>query len=96
MLTTIQSRTCCLIVCCLFTKLPVVLYRRETSSLILREVRLRVFHNRAQRRIFGPKRDEVTGRWKKLYHEEFHDMCSSPNIMKMMKCRRMRWAERVT
>jgi hypothetical protein len=54
--------------------LPVVLYGRETWSLTLRdEHRLRVFENRVLRRIFGPKRDEVTGEWRKLHNEELHD-----------------------
>jgi hypothetical protein len=57
--------------------LPVVLYRRETWPLTLREEhRLRVFENRVLRRIFGPKRDEVTGEWRRL-HEELNDVYSS-------------------
>jgi hypothetical protein len=54
-----------------------------------------VFENRALRRIFGPKRDEVTGEWRKLHNEEFNDLCSSPNIVRVIKSRRMRWAEHV-
>jgi hypothetical protein len=70
--------------------LPVVLYGCETSSLTLREDhRLRVFENRVLRRIFGPKMDEVTGDWRKLYNEEFHNLYSSPNIIRMIKSRRM-------
>jgi hypothetical protein len=58
--------------------LPVVLYGCETWSLTLREeYRLGVFENRALRRIFGPKRDEVTGEWRKLHNEELHDLYSS-------------------
>jgi hypothetical protein len=70
--------------------LPVVLYGCETWSLILREEhRLRVFENRVLRRIFGPKRDEVTGEWRKFLNEELHNLYSSPNIIRMIKSRRM-------
>jgi hypothetical protein len=59
-----------------------------TLSLALNEEhRLRVFENRV---VFGPKRDEVTGDWRKLHSEELHNMYSSPNTMRMMKSRRMR------
>jgi PAS domain-containing protein len=69
------------------------LYGCETSSRILRdEQRLRVFENRLLRRIFGPKRDEATGEWRRLYKEE---MYSSPNIIRVIKLRRMRWAGHV-
>jgi hypothetical protein len=54
------------------------------------EHRLRVFENRVLRRIFGPKRDEVTGGWRKLHNEELHNLYSSPGIISMMKSRRMR------
>jgi hypothetical protein len=76
----------------------VLLYGCETWSLTLREEhRLRVFENRVLRRKFGPKRDEVTGHWRKLHNEELHNLCSSPNIIRMMiKSRRMRWAGHVT
>ena len=61
--------------------LPVVLYGCETWSLILREERrLRVFETRVLRRIFGPKRDEVTGEWRKLHNGELNNLYSSPNI----------------
>jgi hypothetical protein len=74
----------------------VVLYGCETWSLILREEhRLRVFENRALRRIFGPKRDEVTGGWRKLNEEEFHNLYSLPNIIRIIKSRTMRWAGHV-
>jgi hypothetical protein len=56
------------------------------------EHRLRVFENRVLRRIFGPKRDEVTGGWRKLNNEELHGLYSSPSIVKVIKARRMRWA----
>jgi len=74
--------------------LPVVLYGRETWSLTLREERrLRVFENMVLWRIFGPRRDEVTGEWRRLHNEELND--SSPNIVRVIKSRRMRWAGHV-
>jgi hypothetical protein len=76
--------------------LPVVLYGCETWSLTLREEhRLRVFENRVLRRIFGPKRDEITGEWRKLHNEELHILHSSPNIIRQIKSRRIRWAAHV-
>jgi hypothetical protein len=70
--------------------LPVVLYGCETSTLILgEEQRLRVFENRVLRRIFGPKTEE-DGSWRKLHNDEFHDLYSSPNIVRVTKSRRMR------
>jgi len=73
--------------------LSVVLYGCETWSLILREERrLRVFENRVLRRIFGPKRDKVTGEWRKLHKEKLIDLYSLPNIVRVVKSRRMRWA----
>jgi hypothetical protein len=66
--------------------LPVVLYGCETLSLALREEhRPRVFENRVLRRIFGPKRDEVTGEWRKLHREELHNLYSSPDIIRQIK-----------
>jgi hypothetical protein len=59
------------------------------------ERRLRVFENRVLRRIFGPKRDEVTGEWRKLHNEELHDLYSSPNIVRVIKSIRMRWSRHV-
>jgi hypothetical protein len=59
------------------------------------EHRLRVFENRALRRIFGPKRDEVTGNWRKLHNEELHNLHSAPSIVRMIKSRRLRWAGHV-
>jgi hypothetical protein len=76
--------------------LPVMLYGCETWSLTLREKRrLRVFENRVLRSIFGPKRDEETGEWKKLHSGELHNLYSSPDIIRQMKSRRMRWAGHV-
>jgi hypothetical protein len=54
-----------------------------------------VFENRVLRRIFGPKRDEVTGDWRKVHIEELHRLYSSPSIIRMVKSRRMRWAGHV-
>jgi hypothetical protein len=59
------------------------------------EHRLRVFENRVLRRVFGPRRDEVTGEWRKLHNEELNDLYSLPNIVPMVKSRRMRWAGHV-
>jgi len=76
--------------------LPVVVYGCETWSLTLREERrLRVFENRVLRRIFGPKRDEVTGEWRKLHNEEVNYLHSSPNTVRVIKSRIMRWAGHV-
>jgi hypothetical protein len=76
--------------------LPVVLYGCETCSLTVREEhKLRVFENKVLRRIFGPKRDGVTGGWRKLYNEELHNLYSSPSIIRIKKSRRMRWAGHV-
>jgi hypothetical protein len=76
--------------------LPGVPYGCETWSLTLREEhRMRVFEYRVLRRIFGSKRDEITGDWRKLHNEELHNLYSSPNIIRMTESRRMRWAERV-
>jgi hypothetical protein len=61
----------------------------------MEEHRLRVFENRVLRRIFGLKRDEVTGRWIKLHNEELRDLYSSPSIIRIIKSRRMRWAGHV-
>ena len=72
--------------------LPVVLYGCETWSLTLREERrLRVFENRMLRRVFGPKRVKVTGEWRKSHNEELSDLYSLPNIVRVVKSRRMRW-----
>jgi hypothetical protein len=63
--------------------------------LVSEEHRLRVFENRVLRRIFGPKRDEVTGEWRKLHNEELHDLYSSPSIIRIIKSQRMRLAGHV-
>jgi len=71
--------------------LPVVLYGCEIWSLTLREERrLRVFKNRVLRRVFGSRRDKVTGEWRKLHNEELRELYSLPNIVRVVKSRRMR------
>ena len=73
--------------------LPVILYGFETWSRTLREERrLRVFDNRVLRRKFGLRRDEGTGEWRKLHNEELNGLYSSPNTVRVIKSRRMRWA----
>jgi hypothetical protein len=65
---------------------PRIINKDETWSLTLREKhRLRVVENRVLRKMFGPKRDEVTGEWRKLHNEEFHNLYSSPNIIRTIK-----------
>jgi hypothetical protein len=72
---------------------PIGLKGYETWSLTLREEhRLGVFENRVLRRVFGPKRDEVTGEWVRLNNEKLNDLYSSPNIIPVIKSRKMRWA----
>ena len=76
--------------------LPVVLYGCEAWSLTAREEKkLRVFENMVLRRIFGPRRDGVTGEWRRLHNEELNGLYSSPNIVRVIKSRRMRWAGHV-
>jgi hypothetical protein len=73
--------------------LPVVWYRCETWSLTLEEERrLRVFETIVLRRIYGPKRDEGPGYWTRLHNEKLNELHSSPNIIRLIKSRRMRWA----
>jgi hypothetical protein len=80
----------------IITILPVVLYGCETWSLTLREERnLRVFENRVLRRIFVSKRDDVTGDWRTLHIEKFNDLYCSPNIVRVIKSRGMRWVGHV-
>jgi hypothetical protein len=59
------------------------------------ESRLKMFQNRVLRRIFGPKRDEVTGKWRRIHNEELYTMCASPNIFRVIRSRRMRWVGHV-
>jgi hypothetical protein len=76
--------------------LPVVMYGCETWLLTLKEeCRLMVFENRVLRKIFGPKRDEVTGEWRKLHNDELNDMYSSPIIFEVIKSRRIKWVGHV-
>jgi hypothetical protein len=76
--------------------LPVVLYGSETWTLTLRdERRLRLSENRMLRKMFGPKRDEVTREWRELRNEVLNDLYYSPNIVRVIKSRRMRWAGHV-
>ena len=81
---------------CIIAMILLVLYGCETWSLTLREERrLWVFENRVLRRIFGAERDEVTGEWGKLHNEELNDLYCSPNIVRVIKSRRMRRAGHV-
>jgi hypothetical protein len=76
--------------------LPVYLYACEAWSLTLREERrLKLFENIVLRRMFGPKRDEVPGEWRKLHNEELNDLYSLPNFVRVVKSRKMRWAGHV-
>ena len=76
--------------------LPIVLYGCENWSLTLREERkLRVFENMVLRRIFGPRREDVIGEWRRLHNKELNDLYCSPYIVRVIKWRRMRWAGHV-
>ena len=76
--------------------MPIVLYGCENWSLTLREERkLREFENKVLRRISGPRREEVTGDWRRLHNEELNDLYCSPDIVRVIKSRRMRWAGHV-
>jgi hypothetical protein len=80
--------------CSLNITLPILLM--SIGIFVQREKRrLRVFENRVLRRIFGPKRDEVTGEWRKLHNEELHDLYCSPTTVRVTKSRRLRWAGHV-
>ena len=79
-----------------YKTIPVVLYGCETWSLTLREEhRLRVIENKVLRKIFGAKRDELTGEFRKLHNAELHALYSSPNIIRNLKLRQLRWAGHV-
>ena len=72
------------------------MYECETWSLTLREeCTLRVFENRVLRGIFGPKRDEVTGEWRKFHNKKLNDLYCSPNMVRVIKSRRIRWERHV-
>jgi hypothetical protein len=76
--------------------LPLILYGCENWSLTLREEhRQEMFDDRVLRRIFGPKRHDVTGEWRKVHNKELQDLYSSPSIIRIIKARRMRWADHV-
>jgi hypothetical protein len=78
------------------TVFPVIVYGCESWPLILMEdLRLTVFENMVLRRIFGPKRDEVTGVWRKVHNKEFHNLYSSSNTIRVIKGRRMKWVGHV-
>jgi hypothetical protein len=78
------------------TILPAALYRCETSSLTLKEEhKLKVFENRVLRRIFGCKREEVAGGWRRMHNEELHNLYDLPSIVRVIKSRRMKWAVHV-
>ena len=86
-----------IIIIIVFIILPVVLYGCETWSLTLTEERrLRVFENWVLRRIFWPKGDEVIGEWRKLHNDELTELHSSPNIIRMIKSKIIRWAGHIT
>ena len=92
MLPIIRRRVVCLPVCYLL----LFFCGSKTWSLTLREDHmLRVLENRVLRKIFGPKRDEVTGEWRRLHNEEFNDLYCSPNIIRVTESRRVRWAGHV-
>jgi hypothetical protein len=78
------------------TILSAVLYGCKTCSLTLKEEhRLRAFENKVLRRIFGPRRDEVTGGWRKLHNGELRELYSSPSFIRIMKARKMKWVEHI-
>jgi hypothetical protein len=77
--------------------LPVILHRCKTSCPTLRaEHRLNIFENRVLGRVCGTKKDEITGGKRKLHNEELHNLYSSPNVIRIIKSRRMRWAGHVS
>jgi len=77
--------------------LPVILYGCESwSTTLADEHKLRVFENKILRKIYGPKRDEMTGEWRRLHNDELYGLYDSPNVVKIMKSRRLRWADHVS
>ena len=82
---------------CIITYLEnlLVVYKKHWSLTLWEERKLRVFENMVMRRIFGPRRDKVTGEWRRMHNEELNDLYSSPNIEQVIKSRRMRWAGHV-
>jgi hypothetical protein len=78
--------------CMIMMMMMIIIISSSSTSSLREDNRLRVFGNRVLRRLFGPKRDEVTGEWRKLHNEELHILYSSPNIFRQIKSRRMRWA----
>ena len=88
-----------MLICCITTavnRLHVSYFHTHLLVLLtLRSSSLRVFGNRVLRRVFGPKRDEVTGEWRKLHNEELNELYSLLNIVRVVKSRRMRWAGHV-
>ena len=76
--------------------LPVILYGCESwSTTLADEHKLRVFENKVLRKIYGPKRDEMTGEWRRLHNEELHGLYDSPDVVRIMKSQRLRWAGHV-
>ena len=73
--------------------MPVILYGYESwNTTLADEHKLRVFENKGLRKIYGPKRDEMTGEWRRLHNEELHGLYDSPDVVRIMKSRRLRWA----
>ena len=70
-------------------------FKCTVLSIMREERKLRVFENMVLRRMFGRRRDEVTGEWRRLHNEELNDLYSSPNIVRVIKWRRIRWARHV-
>jgi hypothetical protein len=80
----------------LLTFADIYIYIYIYTLTLREECRLRVFENKVLRRIFGPKRGEVTGEWRRLHNKELYALYSSPNIIRVIKSRRLRWAGHVT